>query len=151
MEISYTNDTLQTEERIKKVKKLIEDGASPVEHTLEGKPIYKLGNCHGFLIGFWTSYATECGIEISAHHSGTWIGHPGHLKLKELDNNVLTLDNEYNEECERLRLERIEHEKNNPIDWSTLEFPVIKNISVKTIADTILPVKPMSKKKRYVR
>lgn len=40
MEISYTNDTLQTEERIKKVKRLIEDGASQVEHTFEGKPIY---------------------------------------------------------------------------------------------------------------
>ncbi|MEK6829109.1 MAG: hypothetical protein AABY15_03200 [Nanoarchaeota archaeon] len=91
--------------------------------------LYCLGNGHDFVFGFFTSYVTKSGAEATHYWRGNyWKTSMGEYELK---------DGEF------IKLPEVEV-SNEPLDWNEVMkgFPVVKNVSARTLADDLKPVKP---------
>jgi len=117
-----------TEEDIKnETKKLIseitEDKISIF--FFNGEALYSTGCGHDFVYGFYTNYITKTGIRATQYVSyGLWnIGSDDY----EIKNDEFVL---------------IPKAESYPIDLDKLSFPIVKNVSAKTISEELISVKP---------
>ena len=122
MYLEYSSD----EDRKKHLEELISniEEKNISEFIFNGVPLYITKEYgHAFLYGFYNNYITKSGIFATRYYSW-W-----HIDGKDYDYK----DNVF--------IERIIPES-KPIDWNDLYFPIIKNVSAKTIADDLVSVKP---------
>ena len=116
-----------TEEDIKnKTKKLVseitEDKISIF--TFNGEHFYKTSHGHDFVYGFYIEYITKTGIRATQYASGLWnIGSDNY----EWKNDEFVI---------------IPKAERHPIDWDSLSFPIVKNVSAKTLANELQSFKP---------
>ena len=116
-----------TEEDIKnETKKLVseitEDKISIF--SFNGEHFYKTSHGHDIVYGFYIEYITKTGIRATQYASGLWnIGSDDY----EWKNNEFVI---------------IPKAKSHPIDWDTLSFPIVKNVSAKTLANELQSFKP---------
>ena len=118
-----------TEENVKseinkKISKLTEEQKS--EFIFNNQPLYKLGNGHNFLYGFFTEYLTKTGISARYYVNGRWYING---EFYDYINSVF------------IKIPKIETNL-NPIDFNSLSFPTIKNINIKTLSEDLIPIKP---------
>ncbi len=116
-----------TEEDIKnETKKLVteitEDKVSIF--SFKGENLYETGCGHNFVYGFYTEYITKNGLRATQYASGLW--------------NIGSDDYEWKNE-EFIIIPKAE---SHPIDWDSLSFPIVKNVSAKTIANDLQSIKP---------
>ena len=116
-----------TEEDIKnETKKLVteitEDKISIF--SFKGENLYETGHGHNFVYGFYTEYITKNGLRATQYASGLW--------------NIGSDDYKWKNE-EFIMIPKAE---SHPIDWDSLSFPIVKNVSAKTIANDLQSIKP---------
>ena len=106
------------------VSEITEDKVS--EYVFNGESLYETGGYgHEFLNGFYNDYITKSGVRATRYHSGKWsIGNDGyHYK-----NGKFVI---------------IEKPKTYDINWGDITFPVIKNVSPKTLGGELQSLKPI--------
>lgn len=116
-----------TEEDIKnETKKLIseitEDKISIFSFNSEH--FYKTSHGHDFVYGFYIEYITKTGIRATQYASGLW--------------NIGSDNYEWKND-EFVIIPKVE---SHPIDWDSLSFPIVKNVSAKTLASELHSFKP---------
>jgi hypothetical protein len=100
------------------------------EYTFNGENLYYLGRGHSFGYGFFNEYITKSGVKIWQYLSGRWTIHGN------VGNDCELIDNE-------LHLIPIKPTPpSKPVDWSSIEFPTVKNVSESSLADKLPSVKP---------
>lgn len=111
-------------ENIKIASELRED--QKTNFIFNREHLYELGRGHAFGMGFFTKFITKSAITATRYDSGKW-----HINSDEYvyENDTFVLVPPY-------------LPTNEPIDFSNLVFPVVKNISTKTIGDDIQPEYP---------
>ena len=76
------------------------------------------------MYGFYNEYITKTGIRATQYASGLWnIGSDDY----EWKNNEFVI---------------IPKAESHPIDWDLLSFPIVKNVSAKTLANELQSIKP---------
>ena len=104
------------------------------EYTFNGENLYYLGRGHSFGYGFFNEYITKSGVKIWQYLSGRWTIHGN------AGNDCELIDNE-------LHLIPIKPTPpREPIDWSSIQFPTVKNVSESSLADKLPSVKPIQNK-----
>ena len=111
-------------ENIQIASELRED--QKTDFIFNGEHLYELGRGHAFGMGFFTEFITKSAIKAIRYDSGKW-----HIN-----------NDEYVYENATFVLIPICPPTTEPIDFSNLTFPVVKNISAKTMGDDIQPVYP---------
>lgn len=96
------------------------------DFIFNGEHLYELGRGHAFGMGFFTEFITKSAIKAIRYDSGKW-----HINNDEYvyENDTFVLIPPYVPATE-------------PIDFSNVTFPIVKNISAKTIGDDIRPEYP---------
>ena len=119
-----------TEEDIKnETKKLVveitEDKVSIF--SFKGENLYETSPSHGhnLVYGFYTQYITKTGLRATQYVSGLW--------------NIGSDDYKW-ENGEFVIIPKAER---HPIDWDSLSFPIVKNVSAKTLASELQSIKPI--------
>jgi len=116
-----------TEEDIKnETKKLVSEITEDKIYifSFNGESLYETGYGLNFVYGFYNEYITKTGIRATRYASGLWnIGSDDY----EWKNNEFVI---------------IPKAESHPIDWDTLSFPIVKNVSAKTLANELQSIKP---------
>ena len=120
----YTTESDEKRKNEELGRNITEDKKS--EYVFHGEPFYLVGKGHAFFYGFFTEYITKSGIVAWHYHSGKWI-------IENKDYNYI--DDQF--------VLIPPPPPREPIDWSSIEFPQIKNLTG-PIADRLPSVKPMS-------
>jgi len=118
----YVTEEDAKKELQEKIDNLTEDKKS--EYQFEGQDLYKIGSGHDFVFGWYVEYVTKKGLQATMFHSGLWRIGGDDYDFK---------DNQF--------IKRPEGE-HTPIDFSAIQFPIVKNVNAKTIADDIKGVEP---------
>ena len=118
----YTTEEDTKNETKKLISQITEDKISIF--SFKGESLYKTGHGHNFVYGFYVEYITKTGIRATQYVSGLW--------------NIGADDYRFNE-GEFVLIPKAE---SHPIDWDTLSFPVVKQVSAKTIANDLQSIKP---------
>ena len=119
----YTTEEDTKNETEKLISQITEDKISIF--SFKGESLYVTGHGHDFGYGFYVEYITKTGIRATQYVSGLWnIG----------DNNY-----RFNEGGFVL----IPKAESHPIDWDNLSFPIVKQVSAKTISSDLISVKPI--------
>ena len=120
--IVYTTEEDIKNETKKLVSEITEDKISIF--SFNGESLYETGYGHNFVYGFYNEYITKTGIRATRYASGLWnIGSDDY----EWKNNEFVI---------------IPKAESHPIDWDTLSFPIVKNVSDKTLANELQSIKP---------
>lgn len=118
----YTTEEDIKNETKKLVSEITEDKISIF--SFNGESLYETGYGHNFVYGFYNEYITKTGIRATRYASGLWnIGSDDY----EWKNNEFVI---------------IPKAESHPIDWDTLSFPIVKNVSDKTLANELQSIKP---------
>ena len=118
----YTTEEDIKNETKKLVSEITEDKISIF--SFNGESLYETGHGHNFVYGFYNEYITKTGIRATRYASGLWnIGSDDY----EWKNNEFVI---------------IPKAESHPIDWDTLSFPIVKNVSAKTLANELQSIKP---------
>ena len=118
----YTTEGDIKNETKKLVSEITEDKISIF--SFNGESLYETGYGHNFVYGFYNEYITKTGIRATQYASGLWnIGSDDY----EWKNNEFVI---------------IPKAESHPIDWDTLSFPIVKNVSSKTLANELQSIKP---------
>jgi len=118
----YTTEEDTKNETEKLTSQITEDKISIF--SFKGESLYETGSGHNFVYGFYVEYITKTGIRATQYMSGLWnIGSDDY----EWKNNEFVI---------------IPKAESHPIDWDTLSFPVVKQVSSKTISSNLINVKP---------
>lgn len=118
----YTTEEDIKNETKKLVSEITEDKISIF--SFNGESLYETGYGHNFVYGFYNEYITKTGIRATRYASGLWnIGSDDY----EWKNNEFVI---------------IPKAESHPIDWATLSFPIVKNVSAKTLANELQSIKP---------
>ena len=118
----YTTEEDTKNETEKLTSQITEDKISIF--SFKGESLYETGSGHNFVYGFYVEYITKTGIRATQYMSGLWnIGSDDY----EWKNNEFVI---------------IPKTESHPIDWDTLSFPVVKQVSSKTISSNLINVKP---------
>jgi hypothetical protein len=118
----YTTEEDIKNETKKLVSEITEDKISIF--SFNGESLYETGYGHNFVYGFYNEYITKTGIRATRYASGLWnIGSDDY----EWKNNEFVI---------------IPKAESHPIDWGTLSFPIVKNVSAKTLANELQSIKP---------
>lgn len=118
----YTTEEDIKNETKKLVSEITEDKISIF--SFNGEHFYINGHGHNFVYGFYNEYITKTGIRATRYASGLWnIGSDDY----EWKNNEFVI---------------IPKAESHPIDWDTLSFPIVKNVSAKTLANELQSIKP---------
>ena len=128
MHIEYHTEDDRERELQEKISKLTEDDKS--EFVFVDEPLYVIGWGHAFGKGFYTDYATKCGIT-ARQYGGRWTIGSDEYKYK--DNEFVFIP---------------PPPPRKSIDWDSFSLPTVKNIPTKTIGMDLEPVKPMNKPKK---
>jgi hypothetical protein len=104
-----------------KISNLTEDKKS--DFKFKGEYFYEIGAGHDFIHGWFLEYTTKSGIKATDYERYWVIGGNDY----ELKDNVF------------IELPKVKH---TPVDWSSVTFPVIKNVQAKTIGEDLTPIKP---------
>ena len=118
----YTTDEDTKNETEKLISQITEDKISIF--SFNGESLYETGHGHNFVYGFYVEYITKNGIRATQYLSGLW--------------NIGTDDYRFNE-GEFVIIPKAE---SHPIDWDSLFFPIVKNVSAKTLANELQSIKP---------
>ena len=104
------------------------DESQKTDYEFDGETLYEIGGGHDFFMGFFASYVTKSGVE-ATHYYGrrVWWTSKGKYKYK---------DGEF------IKLPEIESIPSAPVKWEDISFPVVRQVSARTIADDIPPVQP---------
>ena len=118
----YTTEEDIKNETKKLVSEITEDKISIF--SFNGESLYETGYGHNFVYGFYNEYITKTGIRATQYASGLWnIGSDDY----EWKNNEFVI---------------IPKAESHPIDWDLLSFPIVKNVSAKTLANELQSIKP---------
>lgn len=118
----YTTEEDIKNETKKLVSEITEDKISIF--SFNGESLYETGYGLNFVYGFYNEYITKTGIRATRYASGLWnIGSDDY----EWKNNEFVI---------------IPKAESHPIDWDTLSFPIVKNVSAKTLANELQSIKP---------
>ena len=122
----------KTDEDIERENKETAEGLTEdkkTDYVFNGESLYYLGVGHAFLYGFFNEYITKSGTKVWEYHSGRWtiLGNSGD-DCELIDNELHLIPKEPIPPSE-------------PIDWSSIEFPRVKNLTG-PIADKLISVQP---------
>lgn len=99
------------------------------EYQFNGEYLYFVGVGHAWLDGFFNTYITKSGIKAIQFYEDKW----------SIDNIEYAYDNGKFVQVQSTQVSDI------PIDWDSIPFPTVKNVSATTIADKLISVKPKDK------
>ena len=118
----YVTDEDRKKELQEKIDNLTEDKKS--EYQFEGQDLYEIGSGHDFIFGWFVEYVTKKGLQATRHHNGTWgIG----------DDWYDFKDNQF------IKRPKVEYK---PLDFSSVQFPIVKKVNDRTLGDDIKGIEP---------
>ena len=123
--VSHT-DADERREREELIKNLSEDKKS--EFVFKGEDLYYIGGGHAWLYGFFDEYITKSGIKAWGYHSGKWSIEGNEYEY--VDGEFIFIP---------------PPPPSEPVDFSSIQLPIVKNVSAKTLSDDLLPIKPIDK------
>jgi hypothetical protein len=120
----YKTEEDTKRENQEKSKSVNEDNKS--DFVFNGEPFYYIGRGHSFGFGFYEEYITKSAIEGCRYASGNWIINAD--RYEYVDNEFVLIQKKPRQE--------------KPLDESSFNFPMVKEISSKSLSDELSSVQP---------